>query len=348
MEYKRISEINFKENLNQRVFGIFLARDISVRTQKDGVKQYIDFNMCDKDTVLNIKRFGATKEEIESLVNGHVYCGAIDIKEYKGDISCILYNFDKSDADPSLFVNWISGIDEASKTIQSALTMLNGTVYSKLAYNLITENWEKFTIWTAASNMHHNALGGLLVHTAEVIEQSIRIADMWREKYGEKFINMELLVTGAMLHDLAKVKELNVDKLSGTTEYATIASLETHITMCITMIDVEAYKLGIGYQVLATDANGNTVNTKTDDMIEREKEQISLLKHVIIAHHGKKEYGSPIEGSCPEATIINIADNLSAEMFKYNRAYKSMEPKTSTCVWVAGNMVTTYKESIKQ
>ena len=71
------------------------------------------------------------------------------------------------------------------------------------------------------------------------------------------------------------------------------------------------------------------------------------MKHCIFAHHGKKEYGSPIEPHCPEAYILNIADGLSAEMFRYNKTFESLEKANSNTVWTCGQMVVTYKASNK-
>lgn len=351
MEYKHIKEIDFAGNIKERVFGIFLARDVEVRTQRDGVNQYINLTMCDKDFKINAKKFGATEQDIQKMHNGGVYYAAIDVKEYAKEAcgySCVIYDFDCYDEDPSNFVEWAEGMAEAQQTIATAITEIGSSIYKDLVYALINENWADFSIWTAASSLHHNMLGGLMVHTAEVIAQSSSIADFWEKKYGPNFINKPLLLSAALLHDLAKIKELNVDKCSGSTEYSTQASLETHITMCISMIDVTAYKLQFGYQVYAQCENAGVIPTKSDETLAKEQEALSLLKHCILAHHGKKEYGSPIDMNVPEAYIINIADSLSAEMFRYNKNFKDMENSSSYIAWLGGNMVATYKDSTKQ
>ena len=248
MQYNHIKEIDFKENIGNRVFGIFLARNVDVRYQKDGVTKFISVIMCDKDFSIEAKKFGATEQEIELLKNGNVYCAAIDIKEYKGNYSCSIYNFDVYNEDPKNFIEYAEGMDDAQDIINHALSIINESIYNQLVYNILISHWQNFCLWTAASSLHHNMLGGLLVHTAEVIAQSEQIADFWEEKYGPNFINKPLLLSAALLHDIAKTEELKVDRLSGTTEYSTKAALETHITMCVSMIDIEAYKLQLGYQ----------------------------------------------------------------------------------------------------
>ena len=350
MEYVHIKDIDFASNINNRVFGIFLARDVEVRFQKDGVTKFIGLKLCDRDFSIEAKKFGATESEIDMMHNGGVYRAAIDIKEYAKSptgYSCNLYNFEPHNENASNFIEWTDGMDSAQEVIQKCLNTISESIYGKLVYNIITDVWNKFSVWTAASSLHHNALGGLLVHTAEVIEQAEQIADFWEDKYGPNFINKPLLLSAALLHDIAKTKELNVDTLSGTTEYSVKASLETHITMCVSMVDIEAYKQQLGYQIYKINELNEHEGIKTKEQLDYEKEAISLLKHCILAHHGVKEYGSPISMNCPEAHIVNIADNISATMFRYNKSFNTMESGTSHTAWLSGDMVTVYKDSTK-
>lgn len=351
MEYKHISEIDFKGNMNTRVFGIFLAKDVNVRTQKDGKTKFISLTMCDKGLELDTKKFSASDKDIEDMQNGHVYAAAIDVKPYErasNGISLTLYNFEEINESPANFVLWADGMEDAQEIIQNALETINESIYNKLVYNVLIRNWQKFCVWAAATGMHHNVMGGLLVHTAEVIEQSEIIADFWNDKYGPNFINKPLLLSGALLHDIGKTEELDVDTNCGVISYSTKASLETHITMCVSMIDVEAYKLQLGYQVYRINEINEQEPVKSEETLQIEQEAVNLLKHLILSHHGKKEYGSPIEASCPEASILNMADGLSAEMFRYNKTLSDMQPFESSSVWLSGSIQTTYKDSTKQ
>lgn len=351
MKYYHIKDIDFKSNINGRVFGIFLATDVDVRTQKDGQTRYISLNMQDKDLRIDAKKFSVTDDDVEYLKSGHVYCAAIDIKEYKRSplgFSCTLYNFEEYTAEePSTFIAWADGLLVARDTIQNTISELSGSIYKTLAYNLIVPNWYKFSVWSAASSFHHDILGGLMVHTAEVIDNSKIIGDYWDKRYGSGFINKPLLLAAALLHDIAKIDELNVDQVTGTTEYSTESVLGSHITMAVSMIDIEAYKEQLGYQIFKQDKNGASIPTKPDEQVRNEKEAIELLKHCILAHHGKKEYGSPIDMNCPEAVILNTADNLSAAMYRFNKNFKTMDPSTSQSIWTSTGLLSAYKDYTK-
>lgn len=350
MDYTHVRDIDFQANINNRVFGIFLARDVDVRLQKDGVTKFISVNLCDKDFKIDAKKFGATDSEIEMMKNGGVYCAAIDIKPYAKSptgYSCTLYNFDVYNEDPANFIEWAEGMDEAQDTIQKALSIISESIYKDLVYNILIDNWQNFCLWTAASGMHHNILGGLLVHTAEVIDQCDILAEYWENKYGPNFINKPLLLSGALLHDIAKTKELDVDTASGSTAYSKASALETHITMCVSMIDIEAFKLKLGYQTYTINEINEQEPIKTQEQLDYEHEAVALLKHIILAHHGQKEWGSPIDMNIPEAYILNRADEISAEMYRYNKNFNSMEASSSSAAWLGGNMVVTYKDYTK-
>lgn len=350
MDYTHVRDIDFQANINNRVFGIFLARDVDVRMQKDGVTKFISLNLCDKDFKIDAKKFGASDQEIEMMKNGGVYCAAIDIKPYAKSptgYSCTLYNFDVYNEDPANFIEWAEGMDDAQDTIQKALSVISESIYKDLVYNILIENWQNFCLWTAASGMHHNILGGLLVHTAEVIDQSEILAEYWDNKYGPGFINKPLLLSGALLHDIAKTKELDVETTSGSTAYSKSSALETHITMCVSMIDIEAYKLHLGYQTYVINEINEQEPVKSHEQLDYEREAVALLKHIVLAHHGQKEWGSPISMNIPEAYILNKADEISAEMYRYNKNFNSMDASESSAAWLGGNMVVTYKDYTK-
>lgn len=350
MVYTRLNEADLKSHINGRVFIQFLARDISVRLQKDKVTRFISFNMVDKDNVIEAKIFGASDQTIEMVQEGKVYNAAVDIKPYDkspSGYSCIIYNIDYSTEPPESFVDWAENLDDCQKIIEEMLPDIINTNYGKIAYTILSENWDKFARWVAATNQHHTRLGELLVHTSEVVSISSDLADYFNNIYGPEFINKPLLISSAILHDLAKIKEIQVDTSTGKAEYSIHASLCTHIMDILSAVDIQAYKLGIGEQKIIINEVGEEDESKTEEQIQSEREDIELLKHCLAAHHGKLEYGSPIVASIPEATILTVADNLSADMYRFNRTFKDLEPGKMHSAWASNGYKVTYKDSTK-
>jgi 3'-5' exoribonuclease len=305
--------------------------------------------MVDKDTVVECRIFQASDKIIEMVKEGLVYDGVIDVKPYDKSstgFSCIMYNMDYSKVPPEYFADWAENLEGSRAVIENMLGSYYDTYYGQIAYPIIVRNWDKFSKWTAASSMHHTQLGGLLTHTAEVVTLSDKIADYFNDKYGDNFINKPLLLCAAALHDIGKTKELDVNTLSGKTEYSENAIFSSHIMDILAEVELQAKELGFGNPNI-TDENGTEIGTKSDETIADEKEALLLLKHCLAAHHGKLEYGSPITASVPEAVILNIADNMSAEMYRYNRELKKLEPGEYSTAWIQGELNKYYKDTSK-
>lgn len=340
MEYVRLSNIKLEENIGNRVYVVFMASGIEVKTQKDNVTKYIDFNMVDKEVTVRTKLFNATQRHIDMIKSGFVYQAAVDIKKYEKSatgFSCIIYNIEQCSIDSSIFINWDVNINDNVNFIAGKIQNLTEP-YRSIAYNLLNREWRKFTTWTAAKSMHHTQLGGLLAHTVEVTNIAISIADYMCKLHGEKFIDKNLLIAACILHDYGKITELNVAVTTGLSEYSTEAVLQSHIMGVLGDIEKITVELGIGKQT----------NTNKDiKTIEAEKEKIMLLKHCVASHHGKLEWGSPIMPNIPEAVILSHADKIDSELFRFADNFKNMKAGESHSIWANGEMISIYKDSSK-
>ena len=144
------------------------------------------------------------------------------------------------------------------------------------------------TTHSAAKQMHHSYLGGLLEHTVSVAE----ICDFMSGRY--KAVNRDLLITAAILHDIAKVYELSP---LPSNIYTDDGQMLGHIYMGAELISQECAKIPNFPHALQ-----------------------SMLKHAILAHHGEYEFGSPKLPMTIEAFILHAADNMDAKVKVYEEA----------------------------
>lgn len=134
----------------------------------------------------------------------------------------------------------------------------------------------------AARGMHHAWIGGLLEHVLSLVA----LADMVARHYPH--VNRDLLLTGVMLHDIGKLRELEW----GTSfDYTIEGQLLGHITIGIGMIEAK---------VAAIPGFPN--------------EKRLLVEHLVLSHHGKYEFGSPKLPMTPEAILLHYLDDLDAKM----------------------------------
>lgn len=175
------------------------------------------------------------------------------------------------------------------------LLMISQPTWNRMVRRLFKQYHDQFLQFPAAKKNHHAFNGGLAFHSLSIAQLAKSVSQQYPQ------LNADLLLAGALLHDLGKVIEL-----SGpiATEYTLAGDLIGHITL----IDEQI--------VLA--ANELHFDLNSEEMI--------LLRHVVIAHHGLLEYGSPVRPMVMEAQVLNQLDNLDASMQMMTGALEKTAP----------------------
>ncbi len=164
---------------------------------------------------------------------------------------------------------------------------------SRITRNLIKKHQEPLLIFPAASKNHHDYASGLLDHVVSMLRLSKAICDLYPT------LNRDLMYAGVILHDIGKVIELTGPV---GTAYTIEGNLLGHITIMVNEIGQAAKELGI------------------------EGEEVMLLQHLVLSHHGKEEWGSPKKPMIQEAEIIHYIDNIDAKMNMLTRALEKTKP----------------------
>lgn len=171
--------------------------------------------------------------------------------------------------------------DELWAACSAAIASIENEVLHDICKTIYDKHKANFIMAPSASGIHHAYAGGNILHTIEVFNMSIAISEL----YDETIINRDLCKAGALLHDIGKAYTYDVEGPS--ISYTYLGHLQDHIV--------------IGTRMLLDNVWPEAYN----DIIE-------LLIHIISAHHGKLEYGSPVTPKFLEAYIVNIADGISA------------------------------------
>jgi len=158
-----------------------------------------------------------------------------------------------------------------------------------------------YKIAPAAKNVHHAFLGGLLEHVLSLCA----LAKMTCGHY--PWVDLDLVLSGAVLHDIGKISELTYERSFG---YSTEGQLLGHIV--------------IGLRMLAD---------KIALIPDFPPSLRTLLEHLIISHHGELEFGSPKVPLFPEAMLLHQLDNLDSKM-ECMRAMIAKDRQVDGC-WTA-------------
>lgn len=143
----------------------------------------------------------------------------------------------------------------------------------------------------AAKAMHHAYAGGLLEHSLGVCRAALALADLYPE------LDRQVLLAGALCHDLGKMWELS----SGLViDYTTQGRLIGHINIGLEKIEPYLKKSGL------------------------EPELAEHLRHLILSHHGSREFGSPCLPATAEAQVLHFADNIDAKVNQFGAALEGV------------------------
>lgn len=156
----------------------------------------------------------------------------------------------------------------------------------KIVKFLLAKRGEVILKAPAAVNMHHAECGGLLFHTLSIIRMAQRTCEVYQ------FLDKDLLIAGAIVHDLGKIDEMETNELGLASKYTVQGELIGHLVKGAIDISKAADELGIP------------------------EETALLLEHMAISHHGIPDYGAAKRPMFAEAEVLSVLDNLDATLFE--------------------------------
>ncbi len=255
---------------------------------------YLDFTFQDMSAAINGKMWNAKEEDFETFGAGEIVSIGGDVTSFRKEKQLRVTNIKKYEGvDIAHFLPSAPiEADVLKEKLYQYILQIENSKISRIVSKMIEENEESFLIFPAATKNHHEYVNGLVHHVISMLD----LAEFICSKY--EGVNKDLLYAGVILHDFGKVMEL-----SGVvaTEYTLAGKLLGHITIAVDYIGQTASKLGI------------------------EGEEVLLLQHMVLAHHGKLEYGSPKQPIIMEAEILHYLDNLDARINMVNKAVRDLE-----------------------
>lgn len=175
---------------------------------------------------------------------------------------------------------------DAWSQLQARLTRVENPWLATLLRDVVQPREKALRTWPAAVTVHHAYPGGLLDHILKVAET----CDALGAAYGA---DRDLLLAGAVLHDIGKLDELTTGE---ATAYSRDGNLLGHITMGVVIVREAAARIA-GFP---------------DDLRAH-------VEHAIVSHHGSRQLGSPVEPMTVEALILSAADDLDAKIDQVRR-----------------------------
>ncbi|KAF1303365.1 MULTISPECIES: 3'-5' exoribonuclease YhaM family protein [Enterococcus] len=280
---KKIKELTVDEEFQAFV----LIKNADVRLAKNG-KKFIAFTFQDTSGTIDGKFWDASEEEITRFEPGKVVALQGKRELYNGNPQVKIMHLrlakPEEPNEPSQFMERAPLKKEAmEEEINQTLFEITNPHWNRIVRFLLNKYQKEFFEFPAAKRNHHAFASGLAYHTVSML----RLGKAIVKEYPE--LNASLLYAGIILHDLGKVIELSGPM---STEYTLVGNLVGHLVL----VDEEITKACIALK------------------FDEQEEDIVILRHMVLAHHGLLEYGSPVRPRIMEAEILHQIDLLDASM----------------------------------
>jgi 3'-5' exoribonuclease len=172
----------------------------------------------------------------------------------------------------------------------------------------VKEFGERFRRTAAARKNHHARRGGLVEHTAQMMRVALAIAQLYPQ------LNVDLLIAGILFHDSGKLWENHFPETGFVMDYDERGELVGHISIGLELVNTLWRKI-------------STDNSDTWKNLTPSSEDVRLhLLHLIGAHHGEQQFGSPVDPKTPEAMALHYIDNLDARLEMFAAGYLTAKP----------------------
>jgi 3'-5' exoribonuclease len=266
---------------------VFVLSEKSLAQKKDG-NNFLNIILTDKSGHLK----GVVWDDVDyitaNFASGDIVQIEGNVNEYKGALQLVVKKMGVCPADsidPAEFLpatsRDVDGMFERLLKITDAFE----TGYLKAFLEAFWHDEifvHRFKSAPAAKKMHHAYIGGLLEHTLSMVTLADKIA---RHYNG---IDREMLIAGTILHDIGKTKEF---EYKFRIDYSDEGRLLNHIILGIEMID-----------------------NKLKNIKDFPEDQALLLKHMVVSHHGAREFGSPEPPKTIEAVLLNYIDEIDSKV----------------------------------
>ena len=260
-------------------------------------KKYLTIVLQDKTGTIDGKKWEIEDGDLEVFAPRHVVYVEGEANLFKNTLQLKILSGTEVPASSVNLDNFVAPAPVAKdvlvKKLDGYLASLKDGELKTLVTAIIAKYRDRFLDWPAAVRNHHAFRSGVLYHSLSMADLAEQVAKLYPT------LDRDMLISGCLLHDLGKCIELSGPV---ATEYTLEGKLLGHINIMADIIREEATALGI---------KGETPD---------------LLEHMILAHHGKPDFGSPVLPLTREAMALSMIDDFDAKMNMLDKALEGTKP----------------------
>ncbi|KHE67721.1 3'-5' exoribonuclease YhaM [Halobacillus sp. BBL2006] len=279
-------------------FDYFLLIKSATKGVASNGKPFLSFMLKDKTGEIDAKLWEASNEDEQVFQQGELVKVSGEVGQFRNKPQLKIHSIRPSQTTDGVFVSDFiekAPVDkgELMERITEAIFEMKNANLQRITRQFVKQYQEELLTYPAAVRNHHEYVSGLAHHIVSMLHLAKEIIGLYPD------LNRDLLYAGIILHDLGKLRELSN---AASPSYTTEGKLIGHIPLMVEEIRLVANELQI------------------------DGEEVTVLQHMILSHHGKAEWGSPKPPLVREAEVLHYIDMLDARMNMLNRALSKVNP----------------------
>ena len=283
----------------------FMVKAIGVRMGSNN-KAYLDVTLGDRTGEASCKKWAVSPNEeakLSAIKEGDIVKVRGEVKDWNGNKQMIISTIRPTN--PEDLIDMKDFVKSAPENPEDMYDFILKEAESiedqdlkRVAITLLTRNKSKLMYYPAAAKNHHAEFGGLLWHMKRMLMAGLSLCKVY------DFLDIDLVVTGVIVHDMEKLNEIEAGELGMASGYSKKGQLLGHIVQGVDMLG------NLGREM------------------EIPEEKILVLQHMVLSHHYEADFGSPKKPMFPEAEILHYLDIMDARMYDMEEALRGVQPGT--------------------
>jgi 3'-5' exoribonuclease len=278
----------------EHIQSVFLVADKTLRTTKGG-KPFLAVELMDNSGNVDAKIWDEAEAMASRFDREDFIFVEAQVDSWNGNLQLNIRDLQRVDDDQVVLEDFIPASRwDRLEMLEQLQDVVSREVKSPEMLRFFDELFagkqlmRQFALAPAAKGNHHAYLGGLLEHTLSMTRLAVSLTRHYAYYY-PGMLNQDLVIAGCVLHDIGKCFELSFGR---SFDYTTEGQLVGHIVQGVELISSIAKKVSPPLPA----------------------EMIMQLKHLVLSHHGKKDYGSPVRPKTPEAMLLHEIDMIDSRM----------------------------------
>src|SRR5574344_261462 len=282
--------------------GVYLIKNcVRGVSSSSSANAYLNIVLQDKSGTIDAKKWDASQEDFEKFVpgtvlridgNAYLYRDKLQVKVLDA------FSVDPNEIDVStLIIDSPIPLEDLLKQFTFYKDSVKNEDCKKILDAVFKKYYKPFIDYPAAVTCHHDFYHGLIYHTVSMCNLAAAVYKNYPD------VDYDILISGCLLHDIGKVVEFTGPI---ATKYTLEGNLLGHISI------------------------GMSIVKEIADEIKIDSEVPLLLEHMILSHHGKQEFGSPVLPETREALLLSMIDEMDSKMMVLDKAYKDVAEGETT------------------